>query len=257
MHRKVSVHSMTRILGQVWLVSCQCWCCLRRGIQRWTRCPCVVCEIGTYHFTQLHLLFLERSQFVNFSLRPRFNILDNDLHRHGCIETDASLSRADAFINPNNIAFNETIYQTLASSNPGVDYYNTTSAGATMRARLDNSIAINPELVNGDKEITFRSTESALYLLVLGDDTAVAPKKYVRAQLNLKLSWMELFLIDLSMSYSKKNGSPTTKDGLCLLFLLTVHWLALQEQALWMHLNGLLLVEIIRELYLLLWAKAL
>lgn len=57
-----------------------------------------------------------------------------------------------------------------------------------MRARLDNSIAINPELVNGDKEITFRSTESALYLLVLGDDTAVAPKKYVRAQLNLKLS---------------------------------------------------------------------
>ena len=57
-------------------------------------------------------------------------------------------------------------------------YYNITSAGAVMKTRLDDSISTNPELVNGGKEITFRSTESALYLIVLGDpEIAVAPKK--------------------------------------------------------------------------------
>ncbi|KAE9403079.1 Cloroperoxidase [Gymnopus androsaceus JB14] len=103
-----------------------------------------------------------------------------DINLHDCIETDASLSRADAFTNANNLGFNETIYQTLASSNPGVDYYNVTSAGAVMKARLADSVATNPELVNGDKEITFRATESALYLIVLGNpDSGVAPKKFV------------------------------------------------------------------------------
>ncbi|THV03607.1 hypothetical protein K435DRAFT_650884, partial [Dendrothele bispora CBS 962.96] len=56
--------------------------------------------------------------------------------------------------------------------------YSITSAGQVMKARLDDSIAKNPELVNGGREITFRSTESALYLIVMGDaKTGVAPKK--------------------------------------------------------------------------------
>lgn len=59
-----------------------------------------------------------------------------------------------------------------------MDYYNVTSAGAVMKARLADSVATNPELVNGDKEITFRATESALYLIVLGiPDSGVAPKE--------------------------------------------------------------------------------
>ncbi|KIK67705.1 hypothetical protein GYMLUDRAFT_155540, partial [Collybiopsis luxurians FD-317 M1] len=100
-----------------------------------------------------------------------------DVNLNGCIETEASLSRADAFVNANNTGFNETIYQTMASSSPGVDYYNVTSAGAVMEAHLDDSLATNPELVNGGKEITFRFTESALYLIVLEDpETASALK---------------------------------------------------------------------------------
>ncbi|THV03604.1 Cloroperoxidase [Dendrothele bispora CBS 962.96] len=114
---------------------------------------------------------------------PNFTFFSLDqLNLHGCIETDASLSRSDNFLAPNNgnLNFNETVYSTLASSNPGVDYYNITSAGQVMKARLDDSIAKNPELVNGGREITFRSTESALYLLVMGDaKTGVAPKKFV------------------------------------------------------------------------------
>ncbi|KAF5331315.1 hypothetical protein D9758_015794 [Tetrapyrgos nigripes] len=120
---------------------------------------------------------LTSTNFTFFSL--------DQLNLHGCIETDASLSRADAFFNApdnanGNLNFNETVYQTLASSNPGVDYYNTTSAGQVMKARLDDSIAKNSQLVNGQREINFRSTESALYLIVLGDPkTGVAPKKFV------------------------------------------------------------------------------
>lgn len=79
-----------------------------------------------------------------------------------------------------NWEFNEDIYSTLANSNPGVDYYNTTSAGEVQRLRLEQSIRDNNQTHSTLSELTIRTRESMLYLAVMGDaSTGVAPKKYV------------------------------------------------------------------------------
>ncbi|KAL0057387.1 hypothetical protein AAF712_015974 [Marasmius tenuissimus] len=104
---------------------------------------------------------------------------------HGCIEHDASISRSDFNLDPDhdNLTFNETLYQTLASKNPGKDVYDIAVAGQVMRERLDDSLARNNETVNTGKEFAFRATEAALYLLVMGTgvggEKAEAPKKFV------------------------------------------------------------------------------
>ncbi|KAJ6554402.1 Cloroperoxidase [Mycena capillaripes] len=99
---------------------------------------------------------------------------------HNLIEADASLSRND-FATGDNLHFNETVFSTLANANPGVDYYNTTSAGQVQHERLADSIATNPNVTNTRKEIFFRSGASAFYLIVMGDPlTGVAPKKFVQ-----------------------------------------------------------------------------
>ncbi|KAJ7493545.1 Cloroperoxidase [Mycena latifolia] len=96
------------------------------------------------------------------------------------IEHDASISRND-FAVGDNLHFNETVFSTLANANPGVNYYNATSAGLVQRARLANSVVINPNVINTLKEFLLRSRESALYLSIMGDPlTAVAPKKFVQ-----------------------------------------------------------------------------
>jgi len=77
-----------------------------------------------------------------------------------------------------NVHFNETIFSTLAESNPGADVYNTTSAGHVQQKRLADSEATNPNLTNTDKEFFIRSAESGFYLSVMGNPlTGVAPKK--------------------------------------------------------------------------------
>ncbi|KAJ7493828.1 Cloroperoxidase [Mycena latifolia] len=100
---------------------------------------------------------------------------------HNLIEHDASISRNDwGDGTGDNVHFNETTFATLANSNPGVDYYNATSAGVVQRDRLAHSIATNPFVVNTNKEFKLRSRESALYLSIFGDPlTGVAPKKFV------------------------------------------------------------------------------
>ncbi|KAJ7647781.1 Cloroperoxidase [Roridomyces roridus] len=100
----------------------------------------------------------------------------SDLALHEVIEFDASLSREDFAIGDNN-KFNETIFETLADANPGVNYYNITSAGKVQEQRLAISERTNPNITNTDKEFGFRSFTSALYLAVLGNvTTGVAPK---------------------------------------------------------------------------------
>lgn len=95
------------------------------------------------------------------------------------MEHDASLSRSDYALG-DNFSFNETVYTTLASSNPGVDYYNATSAGWTLKERLRVASLDNPGLKNTIKEFGFRNGESQLYLIAMGDViTGQAPKKYV------------------------------------------------------------------------------
>ncbi|KAJ7613715.1 Cloroperoxidase [Mycena polygramma] len=99
---------------------------------------------------------------------------------HGLIESDASLSRGD-FALGDNLHFNETIFATLAAANPGVDYYNTTSAAQVQDIRLADSIATNPNVTNTAKELLFRTGASTLYLSVMGDPlTGVAPKNFVQ-----------------------------------------------------------------------------
>jgi hypothetical protein len=89
------------------------------------------------------------------------------------------LSRGD-FSLGDNLQFNETIFSTLADSNPGVNYYNTTSAGQVQHDRLAISLATNPNITNTVKETQQRSGASAFYLSVMGDPiTGIAPKKYV------------------------------------------------------------------------------
>ncbi|KAJ7775792.1 hypothetical protein B0H14DRAFT_2964463 [Mycena olivaceomarginata] len=83
------------------------------------------------------------------------------LKLHNLIEHDAS-----------------TIFSTLANANPGVDYYNATSAGRVQHDRLAISLATNPNITNTPKEFLLRAREAGLYLSVMGNPlTGVAPKK--------------------------------------------------------------------------------
>ncbi|KAF5364386.1 hypothetical protein D9757_011896 [Collybiopsis confluens] len=103
-----------------------------------------------------------------------------NLALHGTIEHDTSLSRQD-FAQGDNLHFNETIFTALNNSNPGVDYYNTTSAGQVLIQRLEEDKIANPNLINTAKEFFVRVGESALYLSVMGNaTTGVAPKQFVQ-----------------------------------------------------------------------------
>ncbi|KAJ7054192.1 Cloroperoxidase [Mycena amicta] len=104
----------------------------------------------------------------------------NDLALHSLIEHDASISRGDIALG-DNLHFNETIFSTLVNANPGVDYYNATSAGLVQKERLSISLATNPNVTNTPKEFLTRVRESALYLSVMGNAiTGVAPKQFVQ-----------------------------------------------------------------------------
>ncbi|KAJ7113964.1 Chloroperoxidase [Mycena epipterygia] len=104
------------------------------------------------------------------------------LSLHNLVEHDASISRNDFGDGTgDNVHFNETAFSTLANANPGVDYYNTTSAGMVQRDRLALSVATNPNVVNTFKEFALRSRESALYISIFGDPlTGVASKEFVQ-----------------------------------------------------------------------------
>ncbi|KAF7322278.1 HEME-HALOPEROXIDASE domain-containing protein [Mycena chlorophos] len=100
---------------------------------------------------------------------------------HNLIELDASLSRSDYQNGTgDSLHFNETIYSVLANSNPGVDYYNTTSMAQVMYQRLQYSKATNPTLINTQKEVNGRGGTAALALTSMGNaTTGVAPKQFV------------------------------------------------------------------------------
>lgn len=101
--------------------------------------------------------------------------------RHDNIEHDVSLSRGDYLDGEgDNFSFNATIYNaTLAASNPGVDYYNGTSAGWVQKERMRVAQAENPDVKNTDKEFQIRIQESAFYIITMGDlISQQAPKEY-------------------------------------------------------------------------------
>ncbi|EEB92448.1 hypothetical protein MPER_09040 [Moniliophthora perniciosa FA553] len=101
----------------------------------------------------------------------------NDIKLHGTIEHDGSISRADHALG-DNAAFNETYFSVTANSNPGVDYYNATSAGLVFKERHADSLANNPNITNTVKEFVIKIVEAGLYLSVMGDaSTQRAPKE--------------------------------------------------------------------------------
>ncbi|EEB94677.1 hypothetical protein MPER_06470, partial [Moniliophthora perniciosa FA553] len=103
----------------------------------------------------------------------------NDIKLHSNIEHDGSISRADHALG-DNAAFNETYFSVTANSNPGVDYFNGTSAGLVFKERHADSLANNPNITNTIKEFQIKLREAALYLSVLGDPaTGKAPKNLV------------------------------------------------------------------------------
>ncbi|KAK0214587.1 hypothetical protein IW262DRAFT_1278877 [Armillaria fumosa] len=116
------------------------------------------------------------------------------LQRYGSIEHDASLSSSEYLLG-DNVHFNETIFTMLAESNPGVDYFNATSAGRVQKQWLGDDTLANPSIVNTVKALIVRSGRSAFYLSTMGDPVrGVAPKKFAdiffRAeQLPIKERW--------------------------------------------------------------------
>ncbi|KAJ7254570.1 Cloroperoxidase [Mycena rebaudengoi] len=101
------------------------------------------------------------------------------LDAHNLVEHDASISRND-FALGDHIKFNETVYSTLANSNPGKSYYEPVSSGKVQRDRLADSVARNPDVVNTKKEFQLRTRETGLYLSIFGSGlSGLAPKEYV------------------------------------------------------------------------------
>ncbi|KAJ7251062.1 Cloroperoxidase [Mycena rebaudengoi] len=83
------------------------------------------------------------------------------------VEHDASISRND-FALGDNVKFNETVYATLANSNPGKSYYEPVSS------------VKNPDVVNTKKEFQLRTRETGLYLSIFGSGlSGYSPKKFV------------------------------------------------------------------------------
>ncbi|KAJ7579512.1 Chloroperoxidase [Mycena floridula] len=134
-------------------------------------------KLGMASSTAFDTFTLDDIKLYEASLSTHVSVYGFDSHNN--IEHDASLSRGD-FALGDNLHFNETIYQALANSNPGVDYFNTTSAGQVQKQRLEESQATNPQLINTSKEFGLRSGQSALYLSIMGNPlTGVAPKEFV------------------------------------------------------------------------------
>ncbi|KAF9051244.1 hypothetical protein BDP27DRAFT_1242802, partial [Rhodocollybia butyracea] len=97
---------------------------------------------------------------------------------HSTLEHDASFSRNNLAVG-DNIHFNATVFATLNNLNPGIDYYNMTSAAQVLVQRLAEDNLINPNLTNTIKEFTIRIIESIFYLSVIGNvTTGVAPKNF-------------------------------------------------------------------------------
>ncbi|KAJ7790416.1 Cloroperoxidase, partial [Mycena olivaceomarginata] len=122
------------------------------------------------------LMVFPRGIRISFRPWPIFS------YSHNLIEHDASISRNDWGPDGtgDNLHFNEMVFSTLANSNPGKDYYDTTAVGQMQKERLEYSIATNPALVNTEKEFHLRSAESSFYLSIFGDfSTGIAPKEYV------------------------------------------------------------------------------
>ncbi|EIN04231.1 heme-thiolate peroxidase [Punctularia strigosozonata HHB-11173 SS5] len=118
----------------------------------------------------------------------------DDLNEHNFpIEHDASVSREDAFFGDNH-DFNTTIFQTL--NNSAVNgFYTTETAGLVRQARLEDSVARNPNITWLAQHALIAYGEAALYLSVMSAPIiAMAPQSFVnmlfeQEKLPFELGW--------------------------------------------------------------------
>ncbi|KAK7038985.1 hypothetical protein VNI00_010377 [Paramarasmius palmivorus] len=123
------------------------------------------------------LALAAKAALFTSNLNDQFTL--NDIKLHSNIEHDGSISRADHALG-DNAAFNETHFNVTAKQNPGVDFFNGTSAGLAFKERHADSLANNPNITNTIKEFQIKLREAALYLSVMGDPvTGKAPKQFV------------------------------------------------------------------------------
>jgi hypothetical protein len=94
-----------------------------------------------------------------------FNL--DDLNKHGIIEHDGSLSRADIFFGDNH-SFNSTIWTSVSSffTDPTISI---ATAASARKARLANAAATNPTFNMSADDMQFSFIETALYQGVFGD----------------------------------------------------------------------------------------
>ncbi|GLB04920.1 hypothetical protein AtubIFM57258_010946 [Aspergillus tubingensis] len=91
----------------------------------------------------------------------------NDLSRHDILEHDASLSRQDAYFGDNH-DFNQTIFDETRSywTSPIIDVK---QAALSRQARVNTSMATNPNYTMSELGASFSYGETAAYIIVLGD----------------------------------------------------------------------------------------
>ncbi|KAG6357818.1 hypothetical protein INS49_013697 [Diaporthe citri] len=97
-----------------------------------------------------------------------FNL--DDLNRHGIIEHDGSLSRADIYFGDNH-SFNATIWGTVASFFTE-DTIDVKTAARARAARLAAASKENPEFNLTSSGVNFSLIESALYLSVFNNGSS-------------------------------------------------------------------------------------
>ncbi|KAL1859017.1 hypothetical protein Daus18300_009655 [Diaporthe australafricana] len=97
-----------------------------------------------------------------------FNL--DDLSRHGIIEHDGSLSRADVYFGDNH-SFNSTIWETVASYFTE-DTIDVKTAATARAARLAAAAKENPEFNMTSDAVNFSFIESALYLSVFNNGSS-------------------------------------------------------------------------------------
>ncbi|KKY36562.1 putative chloroperoxidase-like protein [Diaporthe ampelina] len=106
-----------------------------------------------------------------------FNL--DDLSRHGIIEHDGSLSRADIYFGDNH-SFNSTIWETVASYFTE-DTIDVKTAARARAARLADAAKENPEFNLTSSGVNFSLIESALYLSVFNNgSSATAVTEWVK-----------------------------------------------------------------------------
>ncbi|KAK7184431.1 hypothetical protein DPSP01_011064 [Paraphaeosphaeria sporulosa] len=116
-----------------------------------------------------------------------------DLNKHGLIEHDGSLSRADIFSGDNH-SFNATIWASTAShfTSPTISL---ATAAKARKARLAAAQAANPQfnMSDGDKQASM--IETALYLNVMSNETGVTAvtawvqKLFTQERLPIEEGW--------------------------------------------------------------------